>query len=214
MLDIMQISELGIILHLVANIMYTFSYMDEAPTPPAAAMDQLWVQLQEIYAELGLKRKHSSLTVKNICDPDKHLQDYPVLKKWKAAPLKPRHEATGELVTLVFLAYICIAAVGDAGFCPGRTRVVDEHADTPHLGVLLCQQANKIVLGRFRDRDHSSGSGLWASNILVTRSGISHSDKHLRADRHARVAGHHRATARHGERQRPFSVSSPSRPRV
>ena len=97
MLDIMHISELGIILHLVANIMYTFSYMDEAPTPPAAAMDQLWVQLQDIYAELGLERKHSSLTVKNICDPDKHLQDYPVLKKWKAAEVKGLLRAVARL---------------------------------------------------------------------------------------------------------------------
>jgi hypothetical protein len=97
MLDIMHTSELGVVLHVVANILYTIAYMDEAPTPPATAVDHLWVRLQEIYAELGLERKHSSLTVKNICDPEKHLKDYPHLRKFKASEVKGLLRAVAKL---------------------------------------------------------------------------------------------------------------------
>jgi hypothetical protein len=97
MFDVMHVMELGIVLHVIANALFTFALLDDTHRDATEAMDHIWVRLQEIYSELGLERKHASLAIKNICEPTRPNADYPVLKKYKASEVKGLLRATAQL---------------------------------------------------------------------------------------------------------------------
>lgn len=85
MFDVMHICDLGICLHVIANVLWTIVYQDMPGVNKHANFEVLWKRLQELYAQLGLTRSVSKFELKQITDPDSPHVDYPHLRQVKAA---------------------------------------------------------------------------------------------------------------------------------
>ena len=85
MFDLMHTGDQGVILHLVANILFTIAVFDMAPGDPSANFDILWQRLGEIYKELDLEHVLTKLVFSQICDPKHMHSSFPWLGKVKAA---------------------------------------------------------------------------------------------------------------------------------
>ena len=54
MFDVMHVCDLGICLHVIANVLWTVVYQDMPGANRHANFEQLWQRMQELYGELGL----------------------------------------------------------------------------------------------------------------------------------------------------------------
>ena len=81
--------------------------------------------------------------------------DQSIFEKRQATAFEPGHKAR-VLALLVIVLQVRFAAVGDAGFRPRSTRIIDENANSLDLGILLRQQAEQVFLRRFGNGDHAT----------------------------------------------------------
>ena len=88
MYDLMHISELGVVLHIIANILFSIVYVDGARTDKEAQFDRVWAEILAKYKSLRLKHKLTKLHLRQICDTRAPHADFPVLKQVKAAEAK------------------------------------------------------------------------------------------------------------------------------
>lgn len=85
MFDVMHVCDLGICLHVIANVLWTVVYQDMPGANRHANFEQLWQRMQELYGELGLSYSMSKFELKQITDPDSPHSDYPHLRQVRAA---------------------------------------------------------------------------------------------------------------------------------
>jgi hypothetical protein len=83
MVDCMHVLDLGITLHVVGNTLHSLCY--GSGQNPADAFAKLWRRVQELYRELNLEHRCTSLQLRNICNPRSPQAEYPCLSGVSAA---------------------------------------------------------------------------------------------------------------------------------
>ena len=96
MFDLMHTGDQGLILHLVANVLFTIAVFD-LPGDPSANFDGLWQRISVIYTELGLEHVLTKLQLSQVCDPKALHTSFPHLGKVKAAEARHLLQCVAQL---------------------------------------------------------------------------------------------------------------------
>jgi hypothetical protein len=83
MFDLTHTLDQGILLHLVANILFAIAVYD-MDGDSSDNFDHLWQRMSEIYKELGLEHVLTKLVFSQVCDPKAKYAAFPCLSKVEA----------------------------------------------------------------------------------------------------------------------------------
>ena len=84
MFDIMHVCDLGIVAHVIANVLWTMVFGDMSGDRHSN-FATLWRRMKELYSEMSLRHALCGMELKQICDPESPFKDYPHLRQVRAA---------------------------------------------------------------------------------------------------------------------------------